>query len=85
MDIKMSNSFLQKLVDASKKIIDKIVNDQLPKLSKSIDDKIKELNAMVAGEGPSTFVFPVYGNEIGLNMTMTTAPITKVDSNLIKM
>lgn len=40
---------------------------------------------MIANEGPSTFVFPVYGNDVALNMTMTKAPETTVDSDLINM
>jgi hypothetical protein len=57
----------------------------LPKVSKAIDTQIKAFNTMIANEGPSTFVFPVYGNDVALNMTMTKAPETAVDSDLINM
>jgi len=35
--ITMKNSFLQKLVNMSSKIIDKVIEDMMPKLSKAID------------------------------------------------
>lgn len=40
---------------------------------------------MIANEGPTTFVFPVFGDEIKLNMTMSKAPETVVGSDLIKL
>ena len=83
MSIKMKSSFLQKLVDISRKLIDGMVNDMLPKLSKYIDTQIMALNKEVAGEGPMTFVFPLMNDSLALNMTMAHAPITEVDSNLI--
>ena len=81
VSIKMKNSFLQKLVDISRKLIDMAINDMMPKLSKFIDTKIQALNAAVAGEGPMTFVFPVMGANV--NMTMAHAPVTGVNSDLI--
>jgi len=83
MNIKMSSTFLQKLVDISRKLIDKMVNDMLPKLSKAIDTKIQALNKAVAGEGPMTFVFPLMNNSLAVNMTMAHAPVSAVDSSLI--
>lgn len=81
----MTSKFLQKLVNLSRKTIDKAINDQLVGLSKAIDTQIKALNAMVANEGPTTFVFPAFGGEVGLNMTMTTAPKIATDSKLIEL
>ena len=84
LSIKMKSSFLQKLVDISRKLIDRMVNDLLPKLSAFIDTKIQALNKNVAGEGPMTFVFPLM-DQLAVNMTMAHAPITGVDSNLIAL
>ena len=84
-EITMSSKFLQKLVNLSRKTIDKAINDQLVGLSKAIDTQIKALNAMVANEGPTTFVFPAFGGEVNLNMTMTTAPKIATDSKLIEL
>jgi len=57
----------------------------MPKIGKAIDEKIGAFNTMIANEGPSTFVFPVYGQDISLNMTMTKAPVTAVGSDLIEL
>jgi hypothetical protein len=81
--IKMQSSFLQKLVDISRGLIDRMVNDLTPKLSQFIDTKIQSLNKAVAGEGPMTFVVPLFNNSVAVNMTMAHAPVTAVDSNLI--
>jgi hypothetical protein len=86
--ITMKNSYLQKLVNLSKKIIDKMIMDQMPKLIAAIDAKVKVINAMVAGETASTFVVPigmVKGDEIDLNMTMTAAPFSDIDSKIINI
>ena len=83
--ITMKSKFLQKLVNMSQKAIDSAINDQLKNLGKAIDTQIKALNAMIANEGPTTFVFQTPGGEVGLNMTMTTAPDIATDSNLIKL
>jgi hypothetical protein len=57
----------------------------MPKVSSAIDAKIEDFNKKIANEGPSTFVFPVHGKDIELNMTMTHAPDTLVGSDLIKL
>jgi hypothetical protein len=38
---------------------------------------------MVANESDYTFEFTAFGENLPLNMTMTTAPIIQADSNLI--
>jgi len=88
MKITMKNSFLQKLVNLSSSIINALVKDMIPQIEKAIDAKVKAFNSMIAMEGPTTFVFPVAdvkGDEINLNMTMTTAPDIKVDGNLVNL
>lgn len=74
IDIKMSSSFLDKLVKLCRSIIDGMIKDQIPKLEKYINDQVLALNRMVAQEGKYTFVIPVQGNNTELNMTMTHAP-----------
>lgn len=71
--IKMKSGFLQKLVDLSRKLIDDMINKEMPQLSKFIDSKIQAINAGVATEGPLTFVVPVY-KDVSLNLTMSQAP-----------
>jgi hypothetical protein len=39
---------------------------------------------MVANESDYTFEFTAFGENLPLNMTMTTAPIIQADSNLIQ-
>ena len=39
---------------------------------------------MVANESAYTFDITAFGNNMPLNMTMTTAPIIKADSNLVQ-
>jgi hypothetical protein len=86
--ITMSSPALQKLVNLSSGVINKIIKKMIPKVQAAIDTEINALNAMVAGEGPMTFVFPlatIKKDEIDLNMTMTTAPVMKPDSDLIDL
>ena len=40
---------------------------------------------MLAQEGPYTFAMPMFGSKYDLNLTMTTAPEVKEDSNLVKL
>lgn len=40
---------------------------------------------MVANESPYDFEVPMYGDSLALNLTMTTAPRTKKDSELIEL
>ena len=82
LDIKMKSSFLQKLVDLSRKLIDKMINDQMPKLSKAIDAQVQALNAKVASENATSFVVPIMDG-VAVNLTMAHSPITEKDSNLI--
>ena len=74
VDIKMKNSFLDKLVQLSRGIINDLIKDQIPKLEKYINDQVLALNRMVAQEGKYTFEIPIQGNNTLLNMTMTHAP-----------
>ena len=79
--IKMKDSFLQKLVDLSRKLIDKVINDQMPKLSKFIDTKIQTLNQKIATQNATSFVTPLFGTNV--NLTMAQAPI--VEKDLVKL
>ena len=81
----MKSSFLQKLVNLASGLINNAINDQLPKVSAAIDTKIQAFNKLIAGEGANTFVFPVLGKDVELNMTMTHSPETVAGSDLIKL
>jgi len=88
MKITMKSAFLQKLVNLSESVINSIVKKMIPKIEKAIDEKVVAFNAMVAAEGPMTFVFPltaIKGDEIALNMTMTTAPVIENGADLINL
>lgn len=74
IDIKMKNSFLDKLVQLSRGLINDIIKDQIPKLEKFINDQVLALNRMVAQESKYTFQIPIQGNNTQLNLTMTHSP-----------
>jgi hypothetical protein len=88
LKIQMKSDFLQKLVNKVQGTITKLVKDMIPKIEKAIDGEIMALNAMIANEGPMTFVFPltaVKGDEISLNLTMSSAPDVKKGASLINL
>ena len=71
--IDMKNKFLQKVVDLSSGLISRMVNMEMPQLSKFIDGKVQALNKNVVSEGPMTFAVPIT-QHLSINLTMTQAP-----------
>jgi hypothetical protein len=82
VDIEMKNSFLNWLVKQSSSVINKIIQEFLPKVSQAVDAEVIKINEMLAQEGPYTFDVPILGANYPLNLTMTAAP--KIGSNLIQ-
>ena len=78
VDIQMENSFLNELVYLSKDIINAIIIDCMPLISKSIDKRIDTFNTMLILETPYTFVTNALNINLPLNLTMSQAP-TVVD------
>ena len=70
----MKNSFLNWLVKQSSSVINKVIKDQLPKVSALIDTSVEKLDEVLAQEGPYTFNVPLLGQQYPLNLTMTSAP-----------
>mmetsp|Transcript_5416 Transcript_5416/g.9107 ORF Transcript_5416/g.9107 Transcript_5416/m.9107 type:complete len:235 (+) Transcript_5416:455-1159(+) len=85
VSIEMKDSFLNWLVNKTSHVINKVIQDQLPKAEVVIDSKVKEINKMISGEGPYTFSVPLLQNHYPLNLTMTKAPEIAKDSNLINI
>lgn len=83
VDIEMKNGFLNWLVKQSSSIINKIIADQLPKISSLVDVEVEKIDEMLAQEGPYTFDVPILGKTYPLNLTMTTAP--KIGEDLIQI
>lgn len=83
LEIKMKNKVLDELVYLSRGLINKLVAKMLPKVGAAIDEEVNKINAMIANEGEYTFVVPIMGDSLPLNLTMTHAPTTK--DNLIEL
>jgi len=62
-----------------------IATSLIPYFEDEITAKVIKINQMIANEGPYDFEFPIYGNKLNLNLTMTTAPRTKVNYDLIEL
>lgn len=75
------------LVKINRGIIDKIINSLLvPRFEKWIDYNVQQLNGMIANEGSEPYDFEVpVTNDMTLNLTMTSAPRTKINSELIEL
>jgi len=69
----MANPVLQKLVNLCSGQISRMLNNELPNLSKFINDKVNALNAQIENEGPLSFNVPLFGNN-SVNLTMTESP-----------
>lgn len=82
VDIEMKNSFLNWLVKQSSSVINKIIKDNLPKVSTAIDAEVVKINEMLAQEGPYTFDVPIFGKNYPLNLTITAAP--KIGTDLMQ-
>jgi hypothetical protein len=87
LDIDMGNFVLNALVKLNRPIIDKFINAFLiPRFEKFLDYNVQRLNTMIANEGSEPYDFEVpVTNDMTLNMTMTTAPRTKANSDLIEL
>jgi len=85
IDIAMSNSFLDYMVKLSSSIINKVIkNVVVPAAEGYFNNIVKNLNTMIANEGPMDFEVPLGSdNKTALNLTMTTAPAMKANSDLI--
>ena len=83
LQIKMNNKVLDELVYLSRGLINRVVKGMLPQIGKAVDEEIANINKMIANEGQYTFVLPVFGQNLPLNLTMTHAPTTK--NNLIEL
>ena len=74
VDIEMKNSFLNWVVKQSSSIINKIIDENLPKVSTAIDAEVEKIDEMLAQEGPYTFDVPIFGKTYPLNLTLSSAP-----------
>ena len=85
VDISMNNSILDKLVKLSSSIINSVIkNVVVPAAEGYFNDIVKNLNTMIANEGPMDFEVPLGSdNKTALNLTMTTAPAMVAGSDLI--
>lgn len=81
--IDMKNSILQKIVNECSGLIAKMINKEMPNLSKKLDSIVQNLNGEIAKEGPLTFAVPVRGNT-AINLTMSQAPDLSTP-NLVKV
>lgn len=81
--ISTGSKVLDELVKLSSGIINKIIQDMLPKVSAAVDAEVTKINAMLANEGPYTFDVPLFGANYPLNLTMTSAP--SIHDNLIQV
>jgi len=87
LNIGMKNPFLNKLVKLSRPLINKIVLGQLiPHFERYMDGVVSNLNSMLANEGTQPFDFEVpVKDDLTLNLTMTSVPRTKKNSDLIEI
>ena len=81
--ISTGSKVLDELVKLSSGIINKIIQDMLPKVSAVVDAEVTKINAMLANECPYTFDVPLFGANYPLNLTMTSAP--SIHDNLIQV
>lgn len=81
----MSNWFLDDLVKLSSSIINLVIKDVIvPAAEGYFTNIVNNLNKMIANEGPMDFEVPLGSdNMTALNLTMTTAPALKGDSDLL--
>ena len=83
--IDMKNKFLNWLVKQSDKIVQKVIQDQLPKFGAFIDSKVLEFDQIFEDKSRYNFDVPMklYGKDLGLNLTMTTSP--QIANDLIQI
>lgn len=86
VSIHMSSTFLNDLVKWNRKLIDMAINDAvIPYLEKLLTGEVELVNKMVSNEGPYTFYSPMFGDNIGMNFTMTSAPEMVGSTDLAKI
>jgi hypothetical protein len=85
VSISMNNSILDSLVKLSSSIINKVIKSVVvPAAEGYFNNIVKNLNTMIANEGPMDFEVPLGSdNKTALNLTMTTAPAMVAGSDLI--
>jgi len=82
----MKNRFLNLLVKMARPLINRLIKGTVvPAVQNFVDTEVKRLNGMVANENPFDFEIPMYHDSMALNLTMTTAPRTEKDSQLIEL
>ena len=81
--ITTGSKVLDELVKLSSGVINRIIQDMLPKVSSAVDAEVTKINDMLANEGPYTFDVPLLGANFPLNLTMTSAP--SVSNDLIQV
>ena len=81
----MHNWFLDDLVKLSSSVINLVIKNVIvPAAEGYFTGIVKNLNKMIANEGPMDFEVPLGSNNMSaLNLTMTTAPALKEGSDLI--
>ena len=81
----MHNWFLDDLVKLSSSVINLVIKNVIvPAAEGYFTNIVKNLNKMIANEGPMDFEVPLGSNNMSaLNLTMTTAPALKEGSDLI--
>ena len=77
--IDMKSKFWNFVVKETSGLINKIIKNQLKNIGKLVDKKIDELNKLVAGEGPYTFVTTMFKHDFPLNLTLPAAPTVADD------
>lgn len=83
LNLTMSSSIWQKLVDAGHWAIMKAVNVACSMLSDAVDAKVVLYNEKIRNEGPTTFVTTLLGVAMPLNLTMTRYPILSSADNMV--
>jgi hypothetical protein len=85
VDISMASPALDYLVKLSSSIINKVIKSVVvPAAEGYFTNIVKNLNTMIANEGPMDFEVPLGSdNKTALNLTMTTAPAMVAGSDLI--
>jgi len=84
--IDMKNKELNWLVHKSHGLINKVIDDLVvPRVIKHLTEVIESLNSMVSNEGAYTFTTNLGGKDVGLNLTMPTAPKAVGSTDLIEI
>lgn len=85
LNLTMSNSFWQKLVNTGHKTILNAVRGGLVKISDFLAAKVTKINSDIATEGPMTWMTNIISDKAPLNMTSTTYPTFSHSDGLIHL